>query len=609
MLGSRWLRHYLFAFAAQSWLIAILSAAVGYYGDYPELYIIAILTATFRGLLLPYLILRIIRRMVVHREVLVILQVSSTLVIGAFAVIFALAVAYRIGAALNLGGTIAVLALTVMLSMKLIGFLMLSVRHEALSQILGLLVLENGVFLGAQNSRPGHAAPHRDRYPFRSSHRRRVLWRARALSARPCRNHQFPRAQATGGMMIATGILALLLALAPALAIVLILLIDSPRAAEALNLVASAVSLAAILAILALDDAAATFWGGYVLIDGLGTWTILCAAIVYCLASLYAVGYMRLLDEEARLPRFYAMFAAFGLSTLIAPMMNNAGLYWIAIELTTLISTFLVAFEQEAASIEAAWKYIIVVSAGISLALLGTVLFYWAGTFVIGPTYDMTWKVLQEAAPRLNPALASLAFLLVLIGYGTKVGLAPMHTWLPDAHSEGPAPVSALLSGALLNTAMVGVVRYLAIADAAGISGLARGNVAGARRLLALRRGALHRAPEGRQTPHGLFQRRAHGGHRAGFRIRRFVGDRGGALPHAEPFAEQIGDVLRRRRRDARLRDEAHPGHPARAQAFPRPRRPMAGGGCRDHRSAAVRPVPERARHHPRRAGGVAGMS
>ena len=155
MLGSRWLRHYLFAFAAQSWLIAILSAAVGYYGDYPELYIVAVLTAMFRGLLLPYLILRIIRRMAVHREVLVVLQVSSTLVIGAFAVIFALAVAYRIGAALNLGGTIAVLALTVMLSMKLIGFLMLSVRHEALSQILGLLVLENGVFLGAQILVPG----------------------------------------------------------------------------------------------------------------------------------------------------------------------------------------------------------------------------------------------------------------------------------------------------------------------------------------------------------------------------------------------------------------------------------------------------------------------
>ncbi len=275
------------------------------------------------------------------------------------------------------------------------------------------------------------------------------------------------------------GTLTLALALAPALAIILILLIRRARAAEALNLAASAVSLLAILMILASrrSENGLTFWGSYVIIDGLGTWTILCAAIVYFLASVYAIGYMRLLDQEDRLYRFYALFAGFALSTLIGPMMNNAGLYWIAIELTTLISTFLVAFEREAESIEAAWKYIIVVSAGISLALLGTVLFYWSGTFVLGPTYDMTWRALQEVAPRLNPAVVSLAFLLVLIGYGTKVGLAPMHTWLPDAHSEGPAPVSALLSGALLNTAMVGIVRYLAVADAAGISTLARGTL------------------------------------------------------------------------------------------------------------------------------------
>jgi hydrogenase-4 component F len=277
-------------------------------------------------------------------------------------------------------------------------------------------------------------------------------------------------------MMDRTAFLVLCLTLAPALAIVLILLIRQPRAAEFLNLVASAISLAAIAAILAGGtDHPVTYWGSYVIIDGFGTWTILCAAIVYFLASVYAVGYMRLLGEDDRLPRFYAMFAGFGLSTLIGPMMNNAGLYWIAIELTTLISTFLVAFEHEATSIEAAWKYIIVVSAGISLALLGTVLFYWSGTFVLGPSYDMTWDVLEKAASRLNPSLVSLSFLLVLIGYGTKVGLAPMHTWLPDAHSEGPAPVSALLSGALLNTAMVGIVRYLAVADAAGMGRLARG--------------------------------------------------------------------------------------------------------------------------------------
>jgi len=155
MLGSRWLRHYLYAFAAESWLIGVLSATVGYYGNYPELYLIAILTALFRGLFLPYLILRIIRRLNVARELNVALQTSTTLVIGAMGVVFALVVAAHIGAELGLTGTVAVLALTVMLSMKLIGFLMLAVRHEAISQILGLLVLENGIFLGAQILVPG----------------------------------------------------------------------------------------------------------------------------------------------------------------------------------------------------------------------------------------------------------------------------------------------------------------------------------------------------------------------------------------------------------------------------------------------------------------------
>jgi hydrogenase-4 component E len=155
MLGSRWLRHYLYAFAAESWLIAVLSAAVGYYGNYPELYLIAILTALFRGCFLPYLILRIIRRMNVARELHVILQPAAALVIGALAVVFALVVATHIGTGLGLSGTVVVLALTVMLSMKLIGFLMLAVRHEAISQVLGLLVLENGIFLGAQILVPG----------------------------------------------------------------------------------------------------------------------------------------------------------------------------------------------------------------------------------------------------------------------------------------------------------------------------------------------------------------------------------------------------------------------------------------------------------------------
>ncbi|THF58177.1 proton-conducting transporter transmembrane domain-containing protein [Ollibium composti] len=274
-----------------------------------------------------------------------------------------------------------------------------------------------------------------------------------------------------------SGLLLILLVAAPAIAAASALVSNNARLAEGVNLLAAAVSLAcAILLVIAAGAGrGGTWWAGYILLDVTGAWVVLCGAVVYLLASIYAIGYMRLLDEEERLPRFYALFAAFALTILAGPLMNNAGLYWIAIELTTLVSTFLVAFERDAGAMEAAWKYIIVVSAGISVALLGTVILYWGGSLVLGPTYDLTWQELRRAAPEMNPGILTLAFLLVLVGYGTKVGLAPMHTWLPDAHSESPAPVSAMLSGALLNAAMLGIVRFLSIVDAAKVGSLPRG--------------------------------------------------------------------------------------------------------------------------------------
>jgi hydrogenase-4 component E len=155
ILGSRWLTDYLIAFAVESWLIAGLSAAVGYYGGYPELYVIALLTALFRGVVLPYLLLRVIKHLKVDCEVHERLSPSACMVTGALLVLFAFVVSSHLGQSLGLAGTVAVLALTVMLSMKLIGFLMLVVRREALSQIVALLVLENGIFLGSQILVPG----------------------------------------------------------------------------------------------------------------------------------------------------------------------------------------------------------------------------------------------------------------------------------------------------------------------------------------------------------------------------------------------------------------------------------------------------------------------
>jgi hydrogenase-4 component F len=272
------------------------------------------------------------------------------------------------------------------------------------------------------------------------------------------------------------GFLLLAMLAAPALAAISCLLVHRQRFAEAVNLLASVIVFVIAIALAVLSAKGPyLFWGGYFVVDMAGAWVTLCTAVVYLLASIYSVGYMRLLEGEGeKLWSFYALFSGFALTVLLSTVMNNAGLYWIAIELTTLVSTFLVGFERAAESVEAAWKYIIIVSAGISLALLGTVLFYWSGSFVLGPVYDMTWAALQQSASKMNPALVSLAYLLVLIGYGTKVGLAPMHSWLPDAHSESPAPVSAMLSGALLNGAMLGIVRYLAIADSAGVGSFAR---------------------------------------------------------------------------------------------------------------------------------------
>jgi hydrogenase-4 component F len=261
----------------------------------------------------------------------------------------------------------------------------------------------------------------------------------------------------------------LIMVLAPAIAALIALAIEHPRVVEMVNLLAALIVFTCVLSLPFIVHGSTVLLYGYIGIEPLSAWVLLCTGIVYLLASIYAVGYMRMLDEPDRLPRFYTLFAIFALTMLLAPLMNNIGLYWIAIELTTLVSTFLIGFEHAAEAIEAAWKYIMIVSAGISLALLGTIFLYWDGSLVLGPTYQMTWQALQSIAPKLSQPVLLLAFLLMLIGYGTKVGLAPMHNWLPDAHSEGPAPVSVMLSGALLNTAMIGIVRFLGIADAAGI--------------------------------------------------------------------------------------------------------------------------------------------
>lgn len=272
--------------------------------------------------------------------------------------------------------------------------------------------------------------------------------------------------------------LLILLFAAPVASIVLSLVVRRSRVAEYATVVAAIIDLVVSAPLLIRTLHGGVFFAhAYIQLDTLAAWVIVCISIVYTLSSIYAVGYMRLINEDDRLPIFYALFSGFAATMLAACVMNNVGVFWIAIELTTLISTFLVGFEREAESTEAAWKYIVVVSGGISLALLGTVFFYWGGTFVLGPSYAMTWAALHSSAPLVYPPLLLVSFLLVLVGYGTKAGLAPMHTWLPDAHSESPAPVSAMLSGALLNTSMLGIARFLGVVNGTSVDHFAHSAV------------------------------------------------------------------------------------------------------------------------------------
>jgi hydrogenase-4 component F len=170
----------------------------------------------------------------------------------------------------------------------------------------------------------------------------------------------------------------------------------------------------------------------------------------------------------ARAALFRPLHHLFVFTMLLAVTTDDVGLMWVAVEGTTLASVFLITLERTRASLEAAYKYLLICSVGIAVAFLGTVLVYHAALEAFGSAErGLSWSVLAARAGRFDPRVVEIAFAFVLIGYGTKAGLVPMHTWLPDAHSEAPAPVSALMSGVLLNVGVYALVRFKTIVDAA----------------------------------------------------------------------------------------------------------------------------------------------
>lgn len=206
-------------------------------------------------------------------------------------------------------------------------------------------------------------------------------------------------------------------------------------------------------------------------VDAFNVYLVVLTAFVGLTTSIFSRPYMRHVCEsgmttERGMRIYHAMYQAFMFTMLLALTTDNLGILWVAVEGATLATVLLVSLYRTPEAVEAAWKYFVLCGVGIALALFGTVLTYFAAQQVIAdPAEGLTWSTLFQHAAELEPSVMGLAFVFLLVGYGTKVGLVPMHQWLPDAHSEGPTPMSAVLSGLLLNVALYAVVRLKMLVD------------------------------------------------------------------------------------------------------------------------------------------------
>jgi len=213
--------------------------------------------------------------------------------------------------------------------------------------------------------------------------------------------------------------------------------------------------------------------GRQFLVDPFNVFLVVLTAFVGFTTAVFSRPYMRIEEQHgrltaARLRLFHSMFQLFGFTMLLALTTNNVGILWVAMEAATLTTVLLVSLYRTPASLEAAWKYFILCGVGIAQALFGTILLYFAAEKLLGAGGGaLLWTELDAVRADLEPTVLSLAFVFLLVGYGTKVGLVPLHNWLPDAHAEGPTPISAVLSGLLLNVALYAVFRCKVLVDGA----------------------------------------------------------------------------------------------------------------------------------------------
>jgi hydrogenase-4 component F len=262
----------------------------------------------------------------------------------------------------------------------------------------------------------------------------------------------------------------LLVLVIPAVAAAILALLPAYRVAARINVAATLLTFVSALGLFVVPERP----NGLLLIDDLNIVFIVLTTFVGFTTSIFSTGYIAHELEIGRLTplylRFYhAMYQVLMFGMNLALTANVTGLMWVAIELATLTTVLMVGIYRTHEALEAAWKYFILGSVGIGLALFGTILVYMAAQPVIGEGIDaMRWTVLLDNVAQFDPSLLNVAFVFLLLGYGTKVGLAPLHAWLPDAHAEGPTPISAVLSGLLLNVALYAVLRFKILLAANG---------------------------------------------------------------------------------------------------------------------------------------------
>jgi len=248
----------------------------------------------------------------------------------------------------------------------------------------------------------------------------------------------------------------------PVLSATALAVIPSYRLSARLNMLASFLTLLTALSFFIIRPATSL----YFLVDDLNILFIVLNTFVGFTTSVFSASYIAHEIETGRLTpmllRFYhALYQIMMFGMNLALITNNIGLMWVGIELATLSTVVMVGIYRTPEALEAAWKYFILGSVGIALALFGTILIYTAAQPVIGEGLEgMVWTVLMEHVAAFDPAILNIAFIFLLLGYGTKAGLVPLHAWLPDAHAEGPTPVSAVLSGLLLNVALYAILRF-----------------------------------------------------------------------------------------------------------------------------------------------------